>query len=57
MRAEEKSPQSKAIMLTDSRFLAVALLAVAGIGACTKEDDGLAAKLNEQSNKVVSVPE
>jgi hypothetical protein len=41
-------------MLTDSRFLAVALVAVAGIGACTKEDDGLAAKLNEQSNKVVS---
>jgi hypothetical protein len=41
-------------MLTDSRFLAVALVAVAGIGACTKEDDGLVAKLNEQSNKVVS---
>ena len=41
-------------MLTDSRFLAVVLVADAGIGACTKEDDGLAAKLNEQSNKVVS---
>jgi hypothetical protein len=41
-------------MLTDTRFLALALVVVTGIGACTKEDDGLAAKLNETSNKVVS---
>jgi len=41
-------------MLTDTRFLGLALVVVAGIGACTKEDDGLAAKLNETSNKVVS---
>jgi len=41
-------------MLTDTRFLGLALVVVAGIGACSKEDDGLAAKLNETSNKVVS---
>ena len=41
-------------MLTDTRFLGLALVVVAGIGACTKEDDGLAAKLNETSNKVVA---
>jgi hypothetical protein len=40
-------------MRIDSRLLALGL-AVASIGACTKEDDGLAAKLNETSNKVVA---
>jgi len=54
LRAEEKSPQSKAIMLTDTRFFALVLVVLAGIGACTKEDDGLATKLNETSNKVIA---
>ncbi len=41
-------------MLTDTRFLALALVVVAGIGACTKDDDGLAAKLTESSSKVIA---
>jgi hypothetical protein len=41
-------------MLTDTRFLALTLVLVAGIGACTKEDDGLTARLMESNNKVIA---
>jgi len=41
-------------MLTDTRFWALTLVALAGIGACTKEDDGLTAKLMESNNKVIA---
>jgi hypothetical protein len=54
LRAEEKSPQSKVIMLTQSRFLALLLIALGSIGACTKEDDGLTARLMESNNKVLA---
>jgi hypothetical protein len=44
-------------MRIDSRFLALALGTLgmmASIGACTKEDDGLTARLLESNNKVVA---
>jgi hypothetical protein len=41
-------------MRIDSCFLALALAVVASIGACTKEDDGLTARLLESNNKVVA---
>jgi hypothetical protein len=41
-------------MLTDSRFFALLLIALASIGACTKEDDGLTARLMESNNKVLA---
>jgi hypothetical protein len=53
LREVQKSRKSKANMLTDSRFLALAL-AVVSIGACSKEDDGLTARLLESNNKVVA---
>ena len=41
-------------MLTDSRFLAFTLIALGSLGACTKEDDGLSARLMESNNKVLA---
>jgi hypothetical protein len=43
------------IMLTDSRFLALILIALGSFGAaCNKEDDGLTARLMESNNKVLA---
>ena len=41
-------------MLTDSRFLAFTLVALGSLGACSKEDDGLSARLMESNNKVLA---
>jgi septal ring factor EnvC (AmiA/AmiB activator) len=41
-------------MLTDSRFVAFVLIVLGSLGACTKEDDGLTARLMESNNKVLA---
>jgi hypothetical protein len=41
-------------MPTDSRLLALALIVLGSLGACTKEDEGLTARLMESNNKVLA---